>query len=282
MRQQAKNIPVASFLRFTIHGKEVREILRRFAAVTNIRIVFYDPEGHKLDDYAGHEDYSYCRSLRRNPAFNRKCETCDAANLSLVRQGKEPHVYQCHHGLTEGIVPLYDREDRYLGSIAFGQIRAASRVPPGVDKALRSQFAELPIYSRQEVLDMAALLKCIADYLINNHLVMYQGMPWTEAVKLYVRNHLDGKVSPEELAAVAGKSVSFVTHEFKRHLGWSPRQYIEREKMASARERLSKGEPIKKVATDLGFCDEFHFSRVFKKHHGLPPATYLRQEGQEL
>jgi AraC-like DNA-binding protein len=280
MRQQAKNRPVASFLRFTIRGKEVREILRRFAAVTNIRITFYDPEDRKLDDYAGHADYSYCRNLRRNPAFDRKCEACDVANLSLARQGREAHVYRCHHGLIEGIIPLYDRNGRYLGALAFGQIRARDGVPPAMKEDLRDLFAELPARSHQEVLDLASLLKCIADYLINHQLVTYQGMPWAEAVRLYVRNHQDSRISLEDLAAVAGKSVSFVTHEFKRHMGCSARQYIERERMASARERLLKGEPIKKVAADLGFCDEFYFSRVFKRYYGLPPATYLRRDEQ--
>ena len=278
MRHFAKHRPVASFLRFTIRGKEVGEILRRFAAFTNIRIVFYDPEDRKLEDYAGHEDYSYCRSLRRNPGFNRKCEACDHENLALARQRREPHVYRCHHGLIEGIVPLYDRENRYLGSIAYGQIRSTASVPHSTAKALRHLFAELPIYSRQQVLDMAGLLKCIADHLIVNHLVTYLGMPWTDTVMLYVRDHLDARISVDDLAAVAGKSVSFITHEFKKHVGCSPRQYIEKEKIASARDRLLSGEPIKKVAADLGFCDEFHFSRVFKRHCGLPPATYLRDE----
>ena len=40
---------------------------------------------------------------------------------------------------------------------------------------------------------------------------------------------------------------------------------------------LVKGESIKFIAAHMGFCDEFHLSKVFKKASGLSPSVYLRQ-----
>ena len=36
------------------------------------------------------------------------------------------------------------------------------------------------------------------------------------------------------------------------------------------------GATVREVAGALGFSDVFHFSRVFKKVNGLPPARFAR------
>jgi AraC-like DNA-binding protein len=31
---------------------------------------------------------------------------------------------------------------------------------------------------------------------------------------------------------------------------------------------------VKEIAIQVGFSDPYHFSRVFKKHHGVPPTRF--------
>jgi AraC-like DNA-binding protein len=38
---------------------------------------------------------------------------------------------------------------------------------------------------------------------------------------------------------------------------------------------LAKGESIKFIADQTGFCDEFHLSKVFKQVTGSSPSVYL-------
>jgi two-component system response regulator YesN len=35
--------------------------------------------------------------------------------------------------------------------------------------------------------------------------------------------------------------------------------------------------PLKEIAAELGFCDEFHFSKLFKRRTGLSPSAYRTQ-----
>ena len=49
-------------------------------------------------------------------------------------------------------------------------------------------------------------------------------------------------------------------------------------KLNRARYLLS-GEPavkLRTIASELGFCDEFHFSKAFKRAYGISPSEYRR------
>jgi AraC-like DNA-binding protein len=62
---------------------------------------------------------------------------------------------------------------------------------------------------------------------------------------------------------------------FKRQYGVSMGRYWTEHRILRARRLLLEGVPAKYVAADLGFTDEPHFSRKFKRHHGLPPAAWV-------
>jgi AraC-like DNA-binding protein len=47
---------------------------------------------------------------------------------------------------------------------------------------------------------------------------------------------------------------------------------------AAARLRVDDS-PLKEIAAELGFCDEFHFSKLFKRRTGLSPSAYRTQLG---
>lgn len=65
---------------------------------------------------------------------------------------------------------------------------------------------------------------------------------------------------------------------FKRFGGGSPYQYLLRRKMNHAAARLqATGILVKEVAAEVGFSDPYHFSRAFKRIHGLSPQRFVAQ-----
>ena len=64
---------------------------------------------------------------------------------------------------------------------------------------------------------------------------------------------------------------------FKKYDHESPYQLLLRLKMNAAAERLGhSGVLVKQVAEEMGFADQFHFSRVFKATLGISPAAFRR------
>ena len=79
------------------------------------------------------------------------------------------------------------------------------------------------------------------------------------------------------LAAMAGFSQCYFSRYFKKHTGQSVSSYIDNVKMNAAKQLLlDKKVPVKEAALELGYSDQFVFSKKFKKHFGLPPNEFKK------
>ena len=96
-----------------------------------------------------------------------------------------------------------------------------------------------------------------------------------QAVRDHLASNLSRTVTLEELESVSGLSRFHLSRRFKRQVGWSPMQYHMRLRVDEAIKRLKRGETSVKVAKGLGFSDDAHFSRVFKRLTGKTPGTML-------
>jgi AraC-like DNA-binding protein len=46
--------------------------------------------------------------------------------------------------------------------------------------------------------------------------------------------------------------------------------------MNYAKQEMAKGQDISKIAHELGFYDQSHFSKTFKAYFGVTPQEYLK------
>ena len=61
---------------------------------------------------------------------------------------------------------------------------------------------------------------------------------------------------------------------FKERLGYTPQKFRELKRMEFAADRLGMGMSVKSVAAELGYADQFYFSRMFKRFLGDAPSVY--------
>lgn len=79
----------------------------------------------------------------------------------------------------------------------------------------------------------------------------------------------------EAVADVCGIDSAYLCRLFARYHDESPYQYLTRLRMDHASRLLLDGAAsVKSVATAMGFKDAFHFSRVFKSVHHVPPSRF--------
>lgn len=98
----------------------------------------------------------------------------------------------------------------------------------------------------------------------------------------YIRNNSPAKITISQLAAQMNMSVSCFSKSFKLDTGVSPKVYIKNYILKVAKEiLLVQDSAIKQVAYQLGFTDEFYFSRFFKKETGLAPREYRYQNSMK-
>jgi len=68
---------------------------------------------------------------------------------------------------------------------------------------------------------------------------------------------------------------NYLSHAFKKCVGCSLLDYINRMKISAARKSLlSSDEPVKSIAMVVWFRDEKYFRKVFKRQEGVSPSQY--------
>lgn len=81
--------------------------------------------------------------------------------------------------------------------------------------------------------------------------------------------------SLEAVAAACKVDAPYLCRLFSRYHDESPYQFLTRLRMGYASELLLQADnSVKSVAAALGFKDAFHFSRVFKSVHHVPPSRF--------
>ncbi len=91
----------------------------------------------------------------------------------------------------------------------------------------------------------------------------------------YMRQNINGKVTLEELSGIAGLSTFYLSRAFKEATGYPIIMYFNKMKIDKAKELLVEGnKKVKEVAYELGYTNEFYFSRMFKRVEGLSPKEF--------
>ena len=91
----------------------------------------------------------------------------------------------------------------------------------------------------------------------------------------YIEENLSQITLPSEVAAASGINVRYMSRLFKRFGNKTPQEYLIQLKLNKAANLLlTLHLPIKDIAYLVGFEDQYHFSRTFKKIHGLTPRHY--------
>lgn len=101
---------------------------------------------------------------------------------------------------------------------------------------------------------------------------------FVQIVRAYIGQHLGENVTVQDIAAATGLHPSYCNTRFHALTGTSLKQYIHRCKTQQAQRLLREtARPISEIGTMLGYFDQSHFTRVFKKYAGMTPAQYRQQ-----
>lgn len=106
---------------------------------------------------------------------------------------------------------------------------------------------------------------------------------WSLATEEYINNHLFETIDFEKLALDMNLGYENFRKKFKNEFGMPPTQYQLSLLMSKAcKLMIDENLSVKETALKVNFCDEFHFSKQFKKIVGVSPKEYKRLGAQNL
>jgi AraC family transcriptional regulator len=111
------------------------------------------------------------------------------------------------------------------------------------------------------------------------------GLPREKLVRAveYIQDQLDTDLTVSGIAQAVRMSRCCFARLFKESTGQTPHQYVVEARVRKAKELLTTGEfSISEAAYHVGFVDQSHLTRHFKRVFGLPPSRMLSCRKPEI
>jgi AraC family transcriptional regulator len=95
----------------------------------------------------------------------------------------------------------------------------------------------------------------------------------TEAAKERIVESISEALGLAELAAGLGTSPFHLARIFRAQTGFALHQYRKHLRLRLALDRIGQGEPLSRIAYDLGFASHSHFTDSFRREFGIAPSA---------
>ena len=147
-----------------------------------------------------------------------------------------------------------------------------------VDKITDKLLMGITEFDVHSSLDVYQLILSAVNQISIKNLIPNRLEPRIIQTLDYINLHLNKRLPNTSLAKEIHMSTNSFTRFFKDHLKYSPQEYIRKLRVDKACNLLDhSGLTIDEISELCGFSDRFHFSKVFKKVKGIPPAEYKKR-----
>ena len=102
--------------------------------------------------------------------------------------------------------------------------------------------------------------------------------PWqARRITAHINANLETALRVEDLARIARLSESYFARAFCGSFGCPPHRFVTLCRLERAKELMLEPDvSLRQIATDCGFADQAHFSRIFLRFVGVSPARWRR------
>lgn len=93
-------------------------------------------------------------------------------------------------------------------------------------------------------------------------------------VRAYLDENASTNISLNDLAGLVNVSAYYLNRVFSAEVGIPPHAYQTQVRIERGKRLLAQGLPVHRVAMELGFYDQSHFTNQFRRLLGYPPSAY--------
>ncbi|MBR6627817.1 MAG: helix-turn-helix transcriptional regulator, partial [Lachnospiraceae bacterium] len=95
----------------------------------------------------------------------------------------------------------------------------------------------------------------------------------------YMAEHMQEKLTVEDIAAIIYMSPAAFSRAFHKHVSMPPITFLNELRLDKAKKLLSETDiSISQIAEAVGFEDEFYFFKIFGRYVGVTPAVYRQKK----
>jgi AraC family transcriptional regulator of arabinose operon len=186
--------------------------------------------------------------------------------------------YWCHFTSNVVFSPLFVHYGfpYFINSVPSNEIEGSFK------NMVRNLDKSLPSYTLRIKAAIFEIISCFIDQCLSDHVEYVSPISIRKLHTLtqYIDNNLEKDIKIEDLAENVHFNYNYLFQYFKSHLGVTPMQYIYKRRLEKAKYLLTNtDQSLSEIALTTGFCDVFHFSKLFKKNFGISPKDFRNAHG---
>lgn len=204
--------------------------------------------------------------------------------MACIREGDLDRLIKMADRTMDGEEGILSKDNplRSQKNLAICMVTLATRA--AIDGGLASEYAftlsDLYIQQIETIKDVKNLAslgdRMLLELTRQVRRVRQSGysQPISKSVQ-HIHKHLYETHNLETLAETAGLSVHYFSQRFKEEVGFPVMAYVQKEKIEEAARLIRSSDySILEISNSLGFFDQSHFTKVFKRWMGATPKKY--------
>jgi two-component system, response regulator YesN len=202
--------------------------------------------------------------------------------VSSLRAGEKEQALKLINDIFDNIMSMQNLSKNNLQGLCIEVLTIISRVLEEYDITLQSitgnNFIDFEEINRYETcMDMkqwvVSIIEKAVDNIINTKIVGTRKI--VEKVKRYVDENYCNEITLGMAAEMVHISPNYFSSIFSTEVGQGFLEYITAKRIEKAKELLcKKGVKVHEVGNEVGYDNQYYFSRIFKKHTGMSPLEY--------
>ncbi len=270
----------------------LQSLLDDFRLTFGVHIRLYSRSDKLLVQSPSGVSAEFCGSVGDVVSNPGKCAAQTKRMRHIAADRMDPVLFTCHAGMRYCLYPFTSSEKLIalaeIGNFRYGdapseEVMGKWRNRLGDTDALLRSFNQLAQFDGPAEERLVRMFGLVAEHAVAKRLITLRLNPLFEKVVEYIRERITiPHIGIEDVAHHVNRSPSTVSHVVKKEAGISFSQLVIEEKIKAAELLLSET-PVKtigEVAEELGYSDQFYFSKLFKKHRGISPSEYARSYSQ--
>ena len=208
--------------------------------------------------------------------------------ISVVVQGTvavclENREVTCYRGDVFMILPyavhsVRQGKDSRLLSMCVGTAFMEETDIETVEGIFRELFREAMkqgVFGREQRKKLLASVRTIYSLRDNDRKEMDAGI---KIIADKITSHPELELPVETLAADIFVSKYYLIRKFKNSIGMTPHQFCIQNRIRKSQRLLDAEKKISEIATEMGFYDQSHFDKAFRRIVGISPSEYVHSK----
>lgn len=274
-------------LMITYDSDLFKGLLAHLQTLIKTNITFFD-EKLAVTEVCTTPENALCKLVKER--LLDKCKKTDEQALFTCRNSCDLGcMYNCHFGFTEMLFKMEHLNQTY-GYIMIGPFRRAESNDSGElinnvksfceqygasEDIMLNAYYETPEANAQKFEAIKTIIHAMFDYAVNKNIITLKRGLFETAVRDYVQNNLNKKLSAKTLCKRFYISQKQLCGLIKKATGLPPQKYVNQQRVEKAKNLLATTDiPLQDVADSVGVPDYNYFIKLFKRATGATPSEY--------